>query len=113
MTLPGWIEGHPGALTVCDQDGIILYMNDAAARDNAASGGRDLLDRDVLACHPEPSRTLLAEMIATQRPHIYTVERNGLKKLVYQTPWYENGAYRGFVELILPLPAELPHIVRG
>ena len=46
-------------------------------------------------------------------PHIYTVERNGLKKLVYQTPWYENGAYRGFVELILPLPAELPHIVRG
>jgi transcriptional regulator with PAS, ATPase and Fis domain len=113
MILPGWIEGFPGAITVCDPQGIILYMNDTAAQNFVKDGGRALIGQDVLACHPEPSRTLLAGMLTTQQPHVYTIEKNGVKKLVYQTPWYEAGSYRGFVEVLISLPADMPHFVRG
>lgn len=112
-SIPAWIEGFPGAITVCDAAGIIVYVNETSARYLAADGGRDLIGQNMLDCHPEYARTMLADMMATQREHIYTVEKNGVKKQVYQTPWYENGEYRGFVELLLPLPADMPHIVRG
>ncbi len=26
----------------------------------------------------------------------YTIEKNGIKKLIHQTPWFENGEYTGF-----------------
>jgi hypothetical protein len=42
----------------------------------------------------------------------YTIEKNGKKKMIYQTPWYSNGKYSGLVEISLPLPEELPHFIR-
>jgi hypothetical protein len=66
-----------------------------------------------LDCHPEPARLLLQELIATQKTNVYTVEKNGVKKLVYQAPWYENGQYSGFVEIILEIPADMPHHIRS
>ena len=36
----------------------------------------------------------------------------GVKKLIYQTPWYENGEFRGLVELSMEIPFEMPHYVR-
>mgnify|MGYP000371069624 CR=1 FL=1 len=41
------------------------------------------------------------------------VEKNGVKKLIYQTPWYQDGKYSGFVELALEIPFQMPHFVRG
>ena len=35
-----------------------------------------------------------------------------MRKLIYQSPWYRDGAYAGFVELSLEIPAEMPHFVR-
>jgi hypothetical protein len=32
--------------------------------------------------------------------------------LVYQSPWYAYGEYAGFVELVLEVPAQMPHFVR-
>jgi hypothetical protein len=26
-----------------------------------------------------------------QKSNVYTIEKNGARKLVYQTPWYKNG----------------------
>jgi PAS domain-containing protein len=49
-TLPDWIEKFPGAITVCDTKGIILYMNDTAAEQFAKDGGRDLIGQNVLDC---------------------------------------------------------------
>ena len=37
----------------------------------------------------------------------------GIKKLIYQSPWYDNGVYAGFVELSLPVPHAMPHFIRG
>jgi hypothetical protein len=44
---------------------------------------------------------------------MYTTEKNGIKKLVYQSPWYKDGQYAGFVEFVLEIPFEMPHFIRS
>lgn len=113
MTPHAWIREFPAAVTVCDPTGIILEMNNRAQETFAADGGADLIGRNVLECHPEPSRTQLTGMLAERTTNAYTIEKNGVHKLIYQSPWFEGGEYRGFVELSLVIPATLPHRVRG
>jgi len=114
-TLSGhfWIKEFPISATVCDPDGVILAMNDKAAESYADDGGYSLIGVNMLACHPEPARTKTADMLASQEKNIYTIEKNGVKKLVYQSPWYKDGQYAGFVELVLEIPVEMPHFVRS
>ena len=112
MPRPDWTAEFPAAVTVCDPAGIILDLNARAAETFAKEGGAALIGTNVLDCHPEPSRSQLARMLAERTRHVYTIEKRGVRKLIYQSPWYENGAYAGFVELSLELPAVLPHFVR-
>ena len=44
--------------------------------------------------------------------YAYTIEKNGVKKLIYQIPWYENGEFMGLVEFSLEIPFEMPHYIR-
>jgi hypothetical protein len=112
MTPNDWIKEFPAAITVCNREGIVLSMNDLSCRTFEADGGKKLIGTNLLECHPEPARTRLAEMLANGKSNVYTIEKNGIKKLIYQSPWYENGQYAGFVELSLPIPRELPHFNR-
>ncbi len=108
-----WVKEFPAAVTVCDKDGILLEMNDKAAKSFDEDGGRKLLGSNVLDCHPEPPRTQTEELLTTQRKNVYTIEKNGVKKLIYQSPWYKNGEFAGFVEISLEIPFELPHFIRS
>lgn len=107
-----WVRELGAAVTVCDQDGVIVEMNDRSAKTFEREGGRALLGRSLLDCHTEPSRTKLLELLATRGTNAYTIEKDGVKKLIYQTPWYRDGEYQGLVELSLPIPFEMPHFVR-
>jgi PAS domain-containing protein len=107
-----WVQGFPGAITVCDLDGVILEMNDQAAETFRQDGGRALIGSNVLDCHPEPARSKLATLLHTQQRNAYTIEKAGVTKLIYQSPWYRKGEYGGFVELSLEIDAPLPHYVR-
>jgi hypothetical protein len=51
-------------------------------------------------------------MIATKTVNSYTIEKTGVKRLIYQTPWYQNGEYAGLLELSMVIPIEMPHYVR-
>jgi PAS domain-containing protein len=108
-----WLKQFPGAVTVCDPDGVILEMNDKAAEGYAADGGYALIGCNLFDCHSEPSRSKLKAMMDAQRENVYTIEKRGQRKLIYQTPWYQEGKYAGFVELSLVIPWEMPHFVRG
>jgi hypothetical protein len=108
-----WAENFPGAITLCDRDGVILDMNERAAQGYQKDGGRGLIGRSLFPCHSERSQAMLKEMLASGQPNVYTIEKNGVKKLIYQTPWYQDGAYAGFAELSLEIPFEMPHFVRG
>jgi PAS domain-containing protein len=107
-----WIDEFPAAVTVTDADGVILEMNEAAARAFADDGGLALIGTNVLDCHPEPSRAKLEGMLKSGQANVYTIEKGGRKKLIYQAPWTRAGRYAGFVELEVEIPFELPHFVR-
>jgi PAS domain-containing protein len=108
-----WVKEFPGAITVCDADGIILAMNDKAIQLFESSGGADLIGSSLLDCHPEPARAKLQHLLDTRQANAYTIEKNGVHKLIYQSPWYEKGGYRGLIELSLEIPVEMPHFIRS
>ena len=108
----GWTQEFPEAITVCDRGGIILEMNDRSAQTFADQGGKGLIGSNLLDCHSELSRGKVERLLETRQKNVYTIEKHGVKKLIYQSPWYDNGAYAGLVEIALEIPAELPHFVR-
>ena len=108
-----WVHSFGGAVTVCDSEGKILYMNKKSQSTFAGDGGARLIGGNVLDCHPEPARSKLATMLKTKDRNCYTIEKNGVKKLIYQAPWYMAwGECGGLVELSLEIPSEMPHYVR-
>ncbi len=107
-----WFHEFPGAITVCDCDGIILEMNARSQNMFREDGGESLIGRNLLDCHPEPARTKVRELLGAGGFNAYTIEKKGVRKLIYQSPWYKNGAYAGLVEISLELPESLPHFVR-
>lgn len=112
MLAGAWIKEFPGAITVTDTEGIILEMNDKACKTFKQYGGHELVGKNMLDVHPEPARTKVAEMLKNRTNNSYTIEKNGVKKIVYQTTWYQAGEYAGFVELSLEIPFEMSHFVR-
>lgn len=100
------------AITVCDTEGNILDMNRKSAKTFEKSGGKSLIGGSLLNCHPEPARSKLIDMLNNPRTNAYTIEKEGVKKLIYQTPWYEDGVFKGLVELSMVIPADMPHYVR-
>lgn len=107
-----WVREFPGAITVCDSKGIILEINDEALEAFRDQGGEKLIGTNVLDCHPEPARTKAKELMEKRQLNVYTIEKNGVRKLIYQSPWYVDGEYRGFIELSLEIPDQMPHFIR-
>lgn len=112
MDFQDWDIEFPAAITICDSQGIILRMNNVAARGYEKDGGLKLIGSNAMDCHPEPARKRFKEMLESGRKNIYSIERNGVKKLVYQSPWYRAGKYAGFVEIVMEIPADMPHFKR-
>ena len=108
-----WTEEFNGAITVCDREGIIVYMNKFSVEQFAKYGGKELLGSNLLDCHPEPSKSKLKEMLKTPKENMYTIEKNGVRKIILQTPWMQDGEFLGVVELSFYLDPKMSHFVRG
>lgn len=107
-----YFEGVNFAVTICDKDGKILDMN-KKSKTTFLKNGEDIIGNNLLDCHPEPSKSMLADMLANPRTNVYTIEKKGVKKIIYQTPWFDEGEYAGFMEVSMEIPFEMPHKVRG
>lgn len=107
-----WVDEFPGAVTVCDPDGVTLEMNDRASRMFRDQGGAALVWTNLFDCHPEPALAKLKRVMEQKSPNVYTIEKKGIKKIIYQTPWYIDGNYNGFVEIVMDLPEAVPHFIR-
>jgi len=107
-----WIKEFPGSITVCDPDGIVLEMNDKAAKTFEKDGGYALIGKNLFDCHPDPARGKLERIMNARQANIYTIEKNGVKKLIYQSPWTSAGKSAGFIEISVEIPFEMPHFVR-
>jgi transcriptional regulator with PAS, ATPase and Fis domain len=112
MKAHDWVDGFPAAVTVCDAQGKIIEMNARSVETFAAEGGDTLIGANVLDCHPEPSRAKLKGLLESGATNIYTVEKGGVRKLIYQAPWFRDGRLAGLVELSFEIPRDLPNFRR-
>ena len=98
-------------ISVCDKDGKILDMNTRSKQTFAKYG--DIIGHSLFEYHPPRAAEILRGLLENHNVNAYTIEKEGLHKLIYQVPWYEeNGDFGGYVELSLVIPAEMPHYVR-
>jgi hypothetical protein len=107
-----WVKEFPGTITVCDKDGVIIDLNDASVRQFADRGGRDLVGSMIFDCHPEPARLKLAELFKSRKQNVYTTQKEGRRKLVFQTPWFHDGVYAGYLDMTIEIPWTMPHFNR-
>lgn len=112
MQKTDWMEEFTGAITVTDAEGKIIYMNNKAAQTFEAEGGLALIGRNIMDCHRPESQEKIKKILESGQPNVYTIEKKGKKKLVFQTVWTEAGQVRGLVELSLEIPTAVPHLVR-
>ena len=100
------------AITVCDKDGKILDMNNRSQMTFAKSGGKDLIGKSLFDCHPSRAQGMIKHLMSSQETNTYTIEKEGVKKLIYQTPWYQDGEFAGLVEMSIVIPNDIPHYKR-
>lgn len=105
-----WAEQANCAITVCDADGVILYMNERARTTFASHG--DLIGRNLFDCHSQASIDKIRHMLATGESNAYTIQKAGQRKMIYQTPWRRDGVIAGMVEISMVIPEEMPHYIR-
>lgn len=108
----GWVKELPLAVTITDKAGNIMEMNDRSVKTFEKYGGKTLIGKNVKDVHSERACKKIAEIIKNETANSYTIEKNGVRKLVYQTPWYRDGKYAGLVELSMVIPVEIPNYVR-
>lgn len=105
-----WPDDINCAVTVCDINGVIKYMNRRAKETFAAHG--DLIGKNLFECHSEESRAKIRHMLATGDSNAYTISKNGQRKVIYQTPWRCGGVIAGMVEISMIVPESMPHYIR-
>lgn len=108
--IPDWAKEANCAITVCDRDCRILYMNDKARNVFASHG--DLIGKNLMDCHNERSQGIITRLLADGGVNAYTIEKKGVRKMIYQSAWRRGGEVAGLVEISMEIPAELPHYVR-
>lgn len=111
--LPQMVNELPFAVTVCDTQGIVLYMNERSIETFQKYGGADVVGTSLFLYHHGKSAEILKRLLDTAGKNAYTIEKNGVKKLIYQSPWFENEKFAGLIELSLEIPFEIPHYIRG
>ena len=107
-----WQKNFPGAITLCDKDFVITYMNDKSLLTFKEDGGEKLIGMNLMDCHNEESKKKILEIKESGNSNAYTIEKKGMKKFIYQAPLFENSEYSGMVELSLEIPFEMPHFKR-
>lgn len=108
-----WLNGIPVAITVSDLAGNIIEMNDASSKVFEKYGGKSLIGQALADCHKPDSVTTINRLISEKVVNVYTIEKQGVKKMIFQTPWFEDGKVSGLVEFSFVLPEVIPHYIRG
>ena len=96
------------AITVCDLDGVVLYQNKRSIEVNG-----DVRGKSMMPCHSARSREIINRLISNSENNAYTIEKKGLRKMIYQTAWKQDGKVAGLVEISMVIPSDMPHYVRG
>ncbi len=111
MTNMDYFKELDCAVTVCDTQGNVIYCNEKSKATFAKYG--DLIGKNLKDCHGPASWEKIQRLLQTGESNSYTIEKNGQKKIIHQTPWREDGEIKGLVEFSMVIPFEMPHYIRG
>lgn len=112
ITMVEWLESLPVAITVSDKAGNIIEMNAHSQQVFQKYGGKQLIGKHLYPCHQSDSIAKMETMLSQGSANIYTIEKHGKKKLIFQAPWFKEGEAGGLVEISMVLPEDMPHYVR-
>ena len=112
MEKHSWYKVFPGAITVTDEKGTVIEMNEGSEKLFEKDGGYAVLGQNVITCHPPGTQEKVRQIYETQSFNIYSITKGGQKHLVYQAPYFIEGEFSGMVELSLDLPDDIPHFDR-
>ena len=104
-----FFEDIDGAVTICDTEGNVVYMN-KRSRETFNKQGQSMVGQNLMPCHKPRSQAIIRDMLENDHSHCYTITKHGQRKLIFQTPWREEGQVRGLVEFSFVLPDEIEHI---
>lgn len=112
--MENWANGlEQVAITVTDEKGNFIDLNTHSKRVNLKSMDEVLIGKNIMGCHNKRSQAIIDKMMQEKSCNIYTIEKKGQKKLIYQAPWFkEDGSFGGLVEISLVIPFEMPHYNR-
>lgn len=99
-------------ITVCDINGIIVYMNKAAEKMLEKYDSKNLVGKSLYDCHNPQSNEIIKRLISNEESNSYFTLKNGVKKFVHQTPWYVDGKMNGLIEIVTVLPENTPTLER-
>ena len=105
-----WAEELSCAITVCDTHGVVVYQNKKSKATFASYG--NIIGRSLKDCHKPDSWSIITKLISENTSNSYTIEKDGIKKLIHQTPWYSKGKISGLIEFSIELPLSIPHYIR-
>ncbi len=112
FSLSNLFSSLSAAVILCDAEGIITYMNPAAEQLLSKHGGRALLGSNLFDCHPPEAQEKIKSLMRERKTNTYTVEKAGNKRLIHQSPWYQDGEVAGLVEISFEIPPTLPNFMR-
>ncbi len=107
-----WANTINCAITVSDINGTIIYMNEKSGKTFEKWGGLDLVGKSLNSCHSLKSQETITKLMDKEETNVYTIEKAGIKKMIYQAPWFKEGEVAGLVELSIEIPFDLPHFIR-
>lgn len=105
-----WAKELTCGVTVCDNEANIIYINDRASETFAKYG--PLLGRNLAEFHGPQAWQTIQRLLESGESNSYTIEKQGVRKIIHQTPWFENGKIAGLVELSIIIPNQMVHHVR-
>lgn len=106
-----WAKHVSFAVTICTTTGEIIYMNEQSKATFAKHG--NMIGKNLKDCHPERAWKLILKLLETGQSNSYTIDKQGKKKIIHQTPWYnDDQSVGGLVEISIILPSDMPHYVR-
>lgn len=106
-----WATELSCGVTVCNKDGVIIFINNKAAV-TFARFGDNLIGHSLFEFHGERASCMIKKMLEENGTNSYTIEKEGQKKLIHQMTWHIDGKVAGLVELSIVIPSEMPHYIR-
>jgi PAS domain-containing protein len=94
------------AVTIADENGHIVFLNDLAVEHYGDRGGAALVGTDLYDCHNSESQAKIKNLYARYRAGDLTPTRyheqkeNGLAESIVLFPLLVDGHFRGIAELI-------------